>query len=502
MTNGRATLILRALLIFGCFAWMATGQADERILSYHSDIIVAADATMVVEEIIRVRAEGRDIRRGIYRDFPTRYTDRFANRYIVAFDVLEVTRDGRSESYHTEKLSNGVRVYIGSGDIFLDPGTYTYVIRYRTDRQLGFFDDHDELYWNVTGNGWMFPIDKASATVTLPDSVPAGDILISGYTGPAGSTARDYQAEVVNRRAMIRSTGELGRRAGLTLVARWPKGHVDEPTIVERLRWLLTDNLALLLALILFVLSAVYLYRVWVKVGRDPASGVIFPRYKPPKSISPASARFISRMSYDDKALTAAVVNLAVKGYLKIEKPHDEYILTRADSTVKLAPGEAVLKARLFKKGGTLVLDDKNYKLIGAAKAAHKAALKRNYEKIYFFTNSPLLFPSFGLSALMVFIYFAVEIMTPGIAFLFVANLILHMVFYYLLRAPTPLGRRILDALEGFTMYLNVAERDELELRNPPEKTPELFEMYLPFALALGVAPASSQGYGYVFTSM
>jgi uncharacterized membrane protein YgcG len=207
-------------------------------------------------------------------------------------------------------------------------------------------------------------------------------------------------------------------------------------------------------------------------------------------------------MSYDDKALTAAVVNLAVKGYLRIEKPDDEYILTRQDSTVKLAPGEAVLKARLFKKGGTLVLDDKNYKLIGAAKAAHKAALKRNYEKIYFFTNSPLLFPSFGLSALMVIIFFAVEIMTPGIVFLFVTNLILHIVFYYLLRAPTPLGRRILDSLEGFTMYLNVAEKDELELRNPPEKTPELFEMYLPFALALGVEQAWSERFAGVFASM
>jgi uncharacterized membrane protein YgcG len=502
MTAYPAIRVWRVSLIFGCLAWAGPGQADERILSYHSDIIVAADATMMVEETIRVRAEGRDIRRGIYRDFPTRYTDRFENRYVVAFDVLEVTRDGRPELYHTEKLSNGVRVYIGSGDVFLDPGTYSYVIRYRTDRQLGFFADHDELYWNVTGNGWAFPIDTVSATVILPDSVPPDDILITGYTGYAGGTAQDYRAEVVNRRATIRSTGELGHGAGLTLVARWPKGHVDEPMLAERLRWLLTDNLALLLALIALVLSAIYLYRVWKKVGRDPAPGVIFPRYRPPKGLSPASARFISRMSYDDKALTAAVVNLAVKGYLKIEKPNDEYILTRQHSTLKLAPGEAVLKSRLFKNGEMLVLDDKNYKLIGAAKAAHKAALKRNYEKIYFLNNSPLLFPSFVVLVLMGFIFFAAELLTPGVVFLFVVNLILHVVFYYLLRAPTPLGRRILDILEGFTMYLNVAEKDELELRNPPEKTPELFEMYLPFALALGVEQAWSERFAGVFASL
>ena len=293
-------------MLLACLVWAGSGKAEERILSYHSDIMVAADATMEVEETIRVRAEGRDIRRGIYRDFPTRYKDRFDNKYVVAFDVLAVSRDGRSEPYHTEKLGNGVRVYIGSSNVFLNPGAYTYTIRYRTDRQLGFFDDHDELYWNVTGNGWAFPIDTVSATVILPDSVPPDDILITGYTGLAGSTAQDYQAEVMNGRAMIRATSGLGGGQGLTLVARWPKGHVDEPTVVDRLIWLLSDNLALLIALIALVLAAIYLYRVWEKYGRDPVPCVIFPRYQPPKGISPASARFISRMSYDDKTLTAA----------------------------------------------------------------------------------------------------------------------------------------------------------------------------------------------------
>jgi hypothetical protein len=410
---------VKALLILGCLALIGSVQADERILSYHSDIIVAADASMVVEETIRVRAEGRDIRRGIYRDFPTRYRDRFDNLYIVAFDVLDVTRDGRSESYHTEKLSNGIRLYVGSSDVLLDPGAYTFMIRYRTDRQLGFFAAHDELYWNVTGNGWGFPIDKASATVILPDSIKQDDISIRGYTGREGSVAQDFEAEVVNRRAMIRSTTELGRWEGLTLVTKWPKGHVDEPSILQRSLWLLTDNLALLIAVTIFVLSALYLYRTWERVGRDPAPGVIFPRYKPPKGISPASARFISKMSHDDKALTAAVVSLAVKGYMKIAKPHKDYILTRQDSAAKLAPGEAVLKSKLFITGDVLELDDKNHKVIGAAKAAHKGALKRNYEKIYFFTNAPLLLPSFAISALTLFIMAAAELLTPGVLLFF-----------------------------------------------------------------------------------
>ena len=164
------SLLLAGLLSFG------SGHADERILSYHSDITIAADATMTVEESITVRAEGVNIRRGIYRDFPTDYTDALGNRYVVEFEVLGVSRDGRPEPWYTDKQSNGVRVYAGSANTFLTPGDYTYTIRYRTDRQIGYFDDHDELYWNVTGNGWDFAMDKVSATVSLPGDIPGNDI--------------------------------------------------------------------------------------------------------------------------------------------------------------------------------------------------------------------------------------------------------------------------------------------------------------------------------------
>lgn len=498
----RVFVICFICVILWFAAILAPVEADERILSYHSDIMIAADATMQVEETIRVRSEGRQIRRGIYRDFPTRYEDRLGNNYVVAFEVLDVARDGRGEPYRVEKLANGVRVYIGSDNTFLNPGAYTYSIRYRTNRQLGFFESHDELYWNVTGNGWAYPIDEASATVTLPDSVPGAEISITGYTGSTGSTATNYRAEVVNRHAIIRSTVELGRGAGLTLVTKWPKGHVAEPGVITRWAWLLADNLALLLALCALVISIGYLYRVWQKVGRDPAPGVIFPHYKPPQAISPAAARYITRMGYDDRTLATAVVNLAVKGHLKIEKPHDDYVLSRQHSDIKPAPGEAQLKKKLFTNGDLIELDDRNHEVITAAKSAHKASLKRNCEKIYFLTNTPMLFPTGLVLAVLGSILFALQLVTLSVAVLLFINLLLHAGFYFLLRAPTRLGRRVLDVLEGFKMYLAVAEKDELELRNPPEKTPELFEAFLPFALALGVEQAWIERFAKVFAEL
>jgi len=212
------------------------GVAAERINSFHSEILVERDGSLLVEETVRVTAEGDRIKRGIYRDFPTDYKDLVGNRYRVAFDLVDVRRDGRTESYRTERLSNGVRTYIGSENVFLDSGEHSYSIRYRTDRQLGFFEKHDELYWNVTGNGWVFPIEQASARVRLPTGVPFESIGVEGYTGPAGSKEQDYRAEIDrDGAAVISTTAPLPAYHGLTIVVTWPKGYVAEPTDSQRI---------------------------------------------------------------------------------------------------------------------------------------------------------------------------------------------------------------------------------------------------------------------------
>ena len=158
---------LGALLLLAGLA-PAAAPAQERILGYHADLAVQADGSLEVTETIRVRAEGQRIRRGIYRDFPTRYRDQYGNRMVVDFELLGVERDGRPEPYFTEAMPNGVRINTGNDDFLPVPADYTFSIRYRTTRQIGFFDEHDELYWNVTGLGWDFTIEQASARVTLP----------------------------------------------------------------------------------------------------------------------------------------------------------------------------------------------------------------------------------------------------------------------------------------------------------------------------------------------
>ena len=149
---------------------------------------------------------------------------------------LEVLRDGNPESYHTENLINGIRVYFGKSDYFLPAGEYTYSIKYKTDRQIGYFDKFDELYWNVTGNGWDFLIEKVKATVNLPQPVSRDDIKLYGYTGYSGFKGIDYSAKVISANKIVfESTTMLNPKEGLTIVVQWPKGLVYEPSQSEKI---------------------------------------------------------------------------------------------------------------------------------------------------------------------------------------------------------------------------------------------------------------------------
>ena len=231
----------------------ATLLADERILEFHSDITVMEDGWIEVTETIRVRAEGNRIRRGIYRDFPTEYHDKLGNRYEVDFKPLIVLRNDAREPFHSQRYRNGVRTYFGSSDRYIERGVHTYRFRYRASRMLGFFEDHDELYWNVTGFDWAFPIDKGSASLRFAFEVPAGDIDVTAYTGPYGSTEQNYTAHVdANAVAHFEANEALGALNGLTIVVMWPKGLVPEPTDLQRAGWLLKDNLHLRIVLLGF----------------------------------------------------------------------------------------------------------------------------------------------------------------------------------------------------------------------------------------------------------
>jgi uncharacterized membrane protein YgcG len=493
---------------FACLTLIsAFATADERILSFHSDIVVLQSGWIEVTEIIRVRAEGQQIRRGIYRDFPTDYKDIVGNDYQVRFKPLAVLRNDRVESFNAQEMGNGVRTYFGSSDRFIEMGEHTYTFRYEVSRSLGFFDDRDELYWNVTGNGWAFPIDRASARVSFEFDVPPDDFSLYAYTGRQGGKGQDYLTAINTAgNPSFETTRILGINEGLTISVAWPKGLVEEPGSLQKATWLLTDNLNLLIALAGLLAMLGYYIPVWRHFGKDPEAGVIFTRYEPPKGFSPASLRYIEQMYYDDTALTAAVVSLAVKGYLRITEDDDEHSLLRidpGDNPAPLATGERELHDALFEDGDIVILDDKYHELLGGARLAHERSLRWDYQNRYFRTNGLLNLPALAIGFVASLIALRVA---SGATFLVIATIVLMVlvlvVFAIIMRRPTGLGRRLLDEVGGFREYMEFAEKDEMNLRNPPDKTPQLFEKYLPFALALDVEQQWAERFAAVFAGL
>lgn len=516
---------MRRALAALAFLLLATATAaEERILSWRSDIAVLPDSTLEVTETLLVRAEGDQIRRGILRDFPTTYVDRRGMRVVTGFDVIEVMRDGRPEPHRTERLANGIRVRIGEPEVYLAPGEYTYAIRYRTDRQLGFFPDHDELYWNVTGNGWDFPIDSAAAVVRLPGNVPADAIRVEAYTGPQGAQGLDWQASTDAGMASFQTTRGLGPREGFTIVASWPKGVVSAPGTGERVRYALRDAWPALLAAMGLLLLVAYYIRAWVAVGRDPPGRIVVPRYDAPQGQSPASMRYLRRMAYDDRCFAAAVLSLAVQGGLTIEQEKSGLLGRKRTYTLhssRPASGgatcsedEARLHGQLFASSTSVQLDDKNQVLLNAVKLGHMKQLRKQFTPSLFRINGGWHGGGVVLTLLigggLIWLanragfaptwWFATK---PGWIAIGagVAALLTNLAFGRLLKAPTIAGRAVMDHIEGFRLYLDVAEGDELKLIDEPPLTTELFERYLPAALALEVEQHWAERFSEVFAT-
>jgi len=359
------------LLILSSFILSERALSAEEILSFDSHIHIHNDSSMTVTEEIKVRADNNKIKRGIYRDFPTKYKGKLGNKIKVGFEIIEVLRNDSQEPYHTKKQGNGIRVYIGDKNKFVNKGEHTYTIKYKTNQQLGYFDNHDELYWNVTGNGWEFPILKASASIHLPDSISSNDVKLEAYTGYTGSKGQSYDTDVgYSGNYLFKTNRSLNSNEGLTIVVTWPTGHISQPDVKQKLSWWWQANnnnnpTSLLGFLALFVFYVVN----WWKSGRDPQAGIIIPHYQPPDSFPPGGLRYIKEMGHDKKAFTAALLNLAVKGYLQISKTGKMYKLKKTkNSNLRLSPGEQAIHSSLFGElGHSLELKNSNHEKISVA---------------------------------------------------------------------------------------------------------------------------------------
>ena len=490
----RRILLLSAIL----FLLAPAATAAEKINSYDVDIVVAKDGDILVTETIDVTVEGRQIRRGIFRDLP-RFYEKDGVRLPYRYKLKRIRRDGRKEPYEKSRVNNAVRWRIGDPDVYLDHGRHVYEITYEVKNQIRYFPSHDELYWNAVGQYWAFPVDRARIEVTLPEGARTTGAV--AYTGRFGEQGGAYEYRRDGGAHVFETTRRLRPREGVTVAVSLEKGVIDPPSAADRR----ADWWALNGALVILAMAAVgisgFHYAAWRRVGVDPPRGPVFPHYEPPEGYSPAGVHHIyHRRLKGHDALIASLVNLAVNDWIEIESLEKKKTkLTRvlADKPRAIFPVEKGLLANVLSGRNPKILGGGTDVKFASAYDSFRKTVSKKFGPEYFKWNFGYIALAAGMSVgAVVLALWMAPLWTvwhwAGVAALVVVNLI----FVYFLPAATEKGESIRNAIEGFRLYLEKAEKLNLNAAEvgpgdgvapPPVLTVERYERFLPYAIALGV---------------
>lgn len=469
------------------------------IQNFNEQVTINRDGTVEVTEIIKARFTG--LWNGIYRTIPVEYTGPGGLNYTLFLVPLSVTDDsGRRLKYEQSREGPNKKFKIWVPDA--EDATRTVIFRYKVLDALRFFDDHDELYWNVTGNSWEVPIESASAHIELPEGVTG--LHAVAYTGTYGSRGQDARVTVENNTVEVLSTSRLAFHEGLTAVAGWDKGFVHEPSKWETFVLYLRSNWPLAIPLLIFLA----MFWIWWTQGRDPARQSIAVQYDPPDKLTPGECGTLVDNEAAMRDITATIVDLAVKGYLTIEQKDESHLLGLSHSKQFIfhlkkpavewsstRPHEQEMLSALFDGGANpdvKLTDLQNHfythlptirdrifdALVGDGYYLHRPdTVRQGYIVAGVFIG---MFMAIGGTALS-----ASSGMAP-LAWI-LAGIIsgaIILVFGWFMPARTILGARTLEKVLGFEQFLGRVEKDRIERI---ERTPELFEKYLPYAMALHV---------------
>jgi len=473
---------------------------DFTIEKFHSDILIKEDSSITVTENITVEFHGQ--KHGIYREIPFRYSDDRGRTIITPVNILSVTdSNGNKWKYSVSRKGNIINIRIGDPKKYVN-GLQTYIISYIAENAILFFEDHDELYWNVTGNYWWAPIKEASASVNLATTKQSQNLWAACYTGAAGSKETACRFDTSNNTCSFVTIRNLGIREGFTVAFGWDKGLVFQPSAWKRFLWLL--NIRQNWVFIVPLISLIIMFNLWREKGRDPVvRDSITVMYEPPKLnnnyITPAEAGTLIDEKLDPKDITSTIVGLAVKGYIQIEEIKKEGILFNStDYYLKrikepddnLSAFEKMLINKIFTSDlpvpGRMVSEMKNefYKHLNLLK---KTLYEELVSKKYFFVSPDRVRQTYIIAGILIMIIcsFILPIASNSPAGLISGILtgIPVILFAKAMPVKTKTGARAYMEILGFREFLERAEKDRL-LRMGDKN---LFSKFLPYSIALDV---------------
>lgn len=516
--------VFKVVLARSAFKKLVAFDQTDRIISFTSDVKVNSDGWLTVNEFIKIyngsgeqskaylelypgeHKVNNDIQRGLERTFPTDYVNEFGLQTKVPFEVISVYKNGQAENFMVVKYGNGKLLRIGSAEKNLEEGVYEYLITYKTKYQLKFHENKTELYWNVNGNGWVFTADTVQCQITFP----TGSKIFENacYTGLQGSSAKDCTSKIVNDSTIwFFNNQQMQSYEGLTVAAAIQPGIIVVPSSAELIFHTIQNNWQLsVVALIVILLFSINLFN-WFRLGRDPKKGVIYPQFEPPSGISPADAGFIYNQKYKTEQFSAALIDLAVRKGITIQVQKVGSLFKK--NTYTFQRGSAAESVKNFARSAynwnldnlyNLKADGNYNSTFESLNSNLQQELTNKYQ-----TDAPNknkgrgLFAhnagagSWGFAAWFGCIVFSIVTLAPiatqtiivSTGILLALGFIMQYTFYKIMPAYNKQGRKLLDELLGFRMYLATAEEKRFDKLNQPEKNLELFERFLPYAVAL-----------------
>jgi len=497
------------LLFLALSATSLSAQRSYSIERFDARIRVNADASIDVTESITAQFVGSY--NGLFRVIPIKYRNAQGLNWTLGVS-LQSARDDQGHDLRTETSRQGASIKYKVWIPGAVNATKTLVLRYHATNGLRFFDEHDELYWNVTGDEWEVPIRATTAEIDLPGG--AAGLRAIAFNGVYGASARDARVTIDGPVVRITMPHALEYHEGLTAVVGWDKGLVTAPTVTDRAMEAATSNWPLVIPIPVFLL----VFWRWWRRGRDPRRRPIAVQYEPPAGVSPGEAGTLLDNTVDMRDITATLVDLAVRGYLRIEELQNPklfglfggattYTLYRLKPADGLAGHERVVFDGIFSHGDHVPLDelkDEFYTQLGPTRDAIYNQLKGSG----FYQNRPDKVKQTWLGcgigfAILIGVggaFVAAAFLLTPVSFVIAAIVsgIILVIFAQIMPARTEAGTRTLEHVLGFEEFLRRVESENL--KRIIVGHPELFDKYLPYAMAFGVERQFARAFEGIYT--
>lgn len=474
------------------FIFFALPVHAEKINDFQVKIDIQKDGKIKVEEKILYDFETAS-KHGIYREIPTVKTNKDGKNFRMDLNVASVVDENNAPyNFSTSYIGSqdNLNIKIGDANIFVT-GPHTYIINYEVGGAITYFSDHDELYWNITGNNWDYPIEKSSVEILLPGELKDEQIKTICYTGISGSTTQNCSLSSTSGKVIGSTSTPLSAQEGFTTVVSFPVGliaHLEPKPVVNFFDTWIGKITLLILGLAAFfwyIVLPLAIPIVWWTQGRDPKAmqGEVRAWFDPPvtqkgRALTPAEVGTLVDESADTRDVFAAIIDLARRGYFKIveKKKGDFSFIKQKNDDISLQPYEKELLDGIFEVG------DKEVRLKDLEIAETVDSVKNN---LYKSLTSEGFFPQNPQTVRTIWMVIAVFALFTGNFFL----AIVAFVFGRVMPKKTLYGVNQANVGKSLKNFLISQER-QLEFQ---AKNQMFFEKLLPYAIAFGVEKVWAQ---------